>query len=248
MAAMIAQLDRLGVPFERVAAMDAHALSETQAGAKFAANGPLGPVPKGDQCCTLSHMEAWRQFLASGDSHGLILEDDVLLDGDAGPLLRDAAWVPPGAGLLKIERYGPPSQRVLLTQIGDIGDGRQVGRMLSRHTGAAAYIVTRDVARRLLDWDRPWTLPVDHMLFNPNNSPLARDLRPWQLVPAVARQSEAIGGRTDIDEWRKRFRGFGLRTLRRSLVRAYYDTRLLPQQLAHAALGRARLVQVDPPR
>jgi glycosyl transferase family 25 len=190
-------------------------------------------------------MRAWRMFLASGDSHGLILEDDVALDPQGAPLLRDAGWIPPTVGLLKIEHYGPENQRVLLDEMISAGQGRQIGRLRSRHTGAAAYIIARRTAQRLLAWSAPWTLPVDHMLFNPNNSPLTESLRPYQLTPAMARQSEAIGGATDIDEWREDMRSLSWRYVRREMVRAYYDLRLLPSQVASFATNEASLVRVE---
>ncbi|MEI9991597.1 MAG: glycosyltransferase family 25 protein [Rhizomicrobium sp.] len=242
---MSKQLSDLAIAVQFVSAIDARNMPDAVADRNFASDGPLGPIPKGDKCCTLSHMRAWSMFLSTGDSHGLILEDDVAIDGDAAPLLTDAAWIPAGVGLLKIERYGPQSQRVLLDDVVDAGGGRLIGRLRSRHTGAAAYILTREIAEQLLAWHEPWTLPVDHMLFNPNNSPLTERLRPYQLTPAIARQSEEIGGQTDIDEWRAGQRDFSWRLVKREMVRAYYDLRLLPSQIASVARREADFVRVE---
>jgi glycosyl transferase family 25 len=241
---MTEQLAELEIAVQPVVAVDARNMPDIVTDRNFAAEGPLGPIPKGDKCCTLSHMRAWSMFLSTGDSHGLILEDDVALDAGAAAMLRDASWIPSGVGLLKIEHYGPDSQRVLLDEVVDVGAGRQIGRMRSRHTGAAAYILSRETAERLLTWSELWTLPVDHMLFNPNNSPLAQALRPYQLTPAIARQSEDIGGRTDIDEWREHDRDLSWRLVKREMVRAYYELRLLPGQLASLARGQAGFVRI----
>ena len=245
--AMTAQLSDLEIPVQIVTAVDARNMPDGVADRNFASDGPLGALPKGDKCCTLSHMRAWSMFLSTGDSHGLILEDDVALDPDAAPLLRDAGWIPPSVALLKIEHFGPESQRVLLGDLIATAQGRQIGRLQSRHTGAGAYILSREIAGLLLSWPERWTLPVDHMLFNPNNSPLAERLRPHQLTPAIARQSEAIGGSTDIEEWRQQLRDFSWRYLKRELVRAYYELRLLPSQIASLALREADLVRVEAP-
>lgn len=242
---MTAQLAGFQIPFQIVSAIDARNMPDEVADRNFAPDGPLGPLPKGDKCCTLSHMRAWSMFLSTGDSHGLILEDDVAFDSDAGPLLCDASWIPPSVDLLKIERFGPENQRVLLDELVDAGNGRHIGRLRSRHTGAAAYILSRRTAQTLLSWPELWSLPVDHMLFNPNNSPLAAELRPYQLTPAIARQSEAIGGRTDIGEWRTQFRAFNLDYVRRELVRSYYDVRLLPRQIASFLRRESDLVRVE---
>jgi glycosyl transferase family 25 len=246
--AMTAQLSALDIAFQVVNAVDARNMPDEVTNRNFASDGPLGPLPKGDKCCTLSHMRAWSMFLSSGDSHGLILEDDVALDPGAAALMQDAAWVPPSVGLLKIEHFGPDNQRVLLDELIETENGRQIGRLLSRHTGAAAYILSRETARLLLSWPELWSLPVDHMLFNPNNSPLTGALRPYQLTPAIARQSEAVGGKTDIEEWRTDLRTFGAGYLKRELVRAYYELRLLPSQIASFARRRADLVRVEASR
>jgi glycosyl transferase family 25 len=245
--AMTAQLSNLGLPVQVVPAVDAMKVSDDQANRRFAANGPLGPIPKGDKCCTLSHMRAWEMFLASGDSLALVLEDDVAIDSDAIRLLQDLSWIGPSVGLVKIEHYGPESQRVLVDELVDVGCGRQVGRLLSRHTGAAAYIISRQTAQKVLSWPKRWTLPVDHMLFNPNNSPLAATLRPYQLTPAIARQTEAIGGATDIDHWRAELRNGGWAHLRREMVRAYYELRLLPSQIASLLWRESEFVRVEAP-
>jgi len=244
---MLSQLSDLDLQVEIVAAIDARNMPDEVADRHFTAGGPLGPIPKGDKCCTLSHMRAWSMFLSSGDSHGLILEDDVLIDADAAHLLRETSWIPEGVGLLKIERFGPESQRVLLDDLVYAGDGRQIGRLRSRHTGAAAYIIDRETALKLLAWRERWSLPVDHMLFNPNNSPMAATLSPYQLTPAIARQSQTIGGATDIDPWRAEMRAMGSAHLKRSVVRGYYELRLLPSQLASWLTGESELVRVEAP-
>jgi glycosyl transferase family 25 len=245
--AMRSQLSSLGLPVQVVTAIDAIKIPEDQANTRFAADGPLGPIPKGDKCCTLSHMRAWEMFLDTGDDRALILEDDVALDPAAIHLLLDLSWIAPSVGLVKIEHYGPETQRVLVDDLIEVGCGRQLGRLLSRHTGAAAYIISRATAQTLLDWPKRWTLPVDHMLFNPNNSPLAATLCPYQLTPAIARQTETIGGKTDIDHWRAELRTGGWGYVRRELVRAYYEMRLLPSQIASLLWRESEFVRVVAP-
>ena len=87
------------------------------------------------------------------------------------------------------------------------GSGFRLARMRSRHTGAAAYILSRRAAEMLLAMPR-FDLPVDHLLFNPNNSQLFARLQPWQLLPAVARQQEFVGDKSDIEGWRVGLRKF----------------------------------------
>ncbi len=124
--------------------------------------------------------------------------------------------------VVKLEHYGPPGQRVLLEGIRKIGEDFQMGRMLSRHTGAAAYILSRRAAQVLLAETR-FDLPVDHLLFNPNNSSLFAALSPWQLVPPIARQQEFVGEKSDIENTRKGLRDFSWTYVKRELVRLAYD-------------------------
>jgi len=87
-------------------------------------------------------------------------------------------------------------------------------------------------------------VPVDHLLFNPNNSKLFARLQPWQLLPAIARQQDFVGEKSDIEGWRVGLRKFDLTYVRRELIRFGYDLKLLPRQLALLAAGRARFINV----
>jgi glycosyl transferase family 25 len=208
----------------------------------FEDGGPLGEIPRGDKACLLSHRLAWEKFLAGGEAHAVFLEDDVLLSREAGALLADEAWIPAGALVVKLEHYGPKGQRVLLTDLGNRKDGFQTGRMLSRHTGAAAYVLSRPAAELLLRQTR-FDLPVDHLLFNPNNSALFARLAPLQLLPAIARQEQFVGAKSDIEGTRKPLRALSATYVKRELVRLAYDLKLLPRQIA-ALLAGARFVAV----
>jgi glycosyl transferase family 25 len=238
LAATLRQAAPLGLSLERVEAVDAAREDASSVDGWFDQGGPLGEIPRGDKACLLSHRRAWELFLAGGDAHGVFLEDDVRLSTAAGALLKDDRWIPADAAVVKLEHYGPPGQRVLLTDMRAVPAGYsfQLGRMLSRHTGAAAYILSRGAAEMLLRETR-FDLPADHLLFNPNNSKLFAKLAPWQLVPAIARQEEFVGVKSDIEGTRLGLRAFGLAYARRELVRFGYDLKLLPSQLLALVRG-----------
>lgn len=256
LAAMESQAAGLGLTLTRVAALDA-AAAPGAADPWFTAGGPLGEIPGGDKACLVSHRMAWEQFLAGGEAHAVFLEDDVRLAPAAGALLRDGGWIPQGIGVVKLEHYGPPGQRVLLTDLRALslapprqaatalGEDFRLGRMLSRHTGAAAYVLSRDAATMLLA-EKRFDLPVDHLLFNPNNSKLFARLQPWQLLPAIARQEQFVGAPSDIEGTRVKLRQMSWTYARRELVRFGYDLKLLPRQVAALARG-AKFVGVRTP-
>jgi glycosyl transferase family 25 len=240
-AAMETQAGRLGLALTRLDAMDAREAEPSELARRFEKTGPLGEIPTGDQCCFLSHRLAWKRLVESGDAYAAVLEDDVALSARAPLVLQNDDWIPPGIDLIKLEHYGPASQSVLLSDFKDVGHGFRLGRMRSRHTGAAAYILSRRAAQLLLQIPC-FDLPVDHLLFNPNNSKLFAPLRPWQLLPTVARQQQEA--QSDIEGTRVGLRKFDLTYVKRELIRFGYDLKLLPQQLMLLATGKAKFTRV----
>ena len=231
-----------GFDLERVEAVDARTTEPGALDRWFVPGGPLGEIPKGDKACLLSHRLAWQRFQATPDGHAVFLEDDVRLSPGAPALLADDSWIPADAAVVKLEHYGPQGQRVLLRGLRPVQSGFQLGRMLSRHTGAAAYILSRAAAEVLLRETR-FDLPVDHLLFNPNNSKLFARLAPWQLVPAIARQEDFVGEKSDIEATRLGLRTINATYAKREAVRLAYDLKLLPRQVV-ALLGGAKFVAV----
>src|SRR5579862_530913 len=67
LAAMKAQLDRLGIPFERFNAVDARTADPAALRAPFAESGPLGTLSPGDMGCTMSHIHIWRMIADGPD-------------------------------------------------------------------------------------------------------------------------------------------------------------------------------------
>ena len=126
LAAMMAQAGTLALT--RVEALDAATAEAGTVDGWFAAGGPLGEIPRGDKCCLLSHRRAWEMFVASGQAHAVFLEDDVRLSPSAGALLVSDGWIPPSVSIVKLEHYGPPGQRVLLTDIRKVGEDFHMGR------------------------------------------------------------------------------------------------------------------------
>jgi len=243
LAAMTVRVESLGLALERVEAVDAAAVEPGALERWFEEDGPLGEIPRGDKACLLSHRLAWQKFLAGSDAHAVFLEDDVVLSRGAAEILTKDSWIPAGTSVVKLEHYGPKGQRVLLTNLRATRDGFKTGRMLSRHTGAAAYILSRPAAEMLLRQTR-FDLPVDHLLFNPNNSALFARLAPLQLLPAIARQEQFVGVKSDIEGTRKPLRALSPTYVKRELVRFGYDLKLLPRQIA-ALLTGARFVAVS---
>ena len=93
LAFMRAQFDQLGLPFERIDAIDG----------KVVDVGPgtdlISPV---ELACALSHRKAWAHFLDSGENFCLILEDDVLIVPQAKHLIDDPSHLPLDAEIVRL--------------------------------------------------------------------------------------------------------------------------------------------------
>ncbi|MBV9330368.1 MAG: glycosyltransferase family 25 protein [Alphaproteobacteria bacterium] len=240
LARMSAQMGALGLSFIRIDAVDAASVPDAELAPHFSESPLFGPVPKGDRCCTLSHVRLWETFCATGAPYAVVLEDDVELHPDAPALLSDLDWIPKDVRLIKIERITP---RVLVGEARRVAAGTSIAPLLSKHSGSGAYIIERSLARWLLDNVRTWPITIDHMLFNPHVSPIVKTAVPWQLYPVIAWQPNAESD-TDIDVWRNSLRRRDFNSMRKSARRAYSDVRAFPRQLFEVLAGRARLVRV----
>ncbi|MEM6888655.1 MAG: glycosyltransferase family 25 protein [Pseudomonadota bacterium] len=204
-------------------------------------DGPWGAFHDSNMAITISHAQVWERFLAAKASHCLVMEDDVFIAPELGAWLQDMSWWPADADMVKLERWRARSAKVLLGHAGDTYRGRRVVRLLSRHVGAAGYILTRAAARRFLD-QRPFNITIDNLLFNFNASPAARAMRVYQVQPALIEQGnepEGIPVQTA-----KRYRPKGMALVRQKLKRAYYELAYPLPTLASAATGRASLHRI----
>ena len=84
----------LGLALTRLDAVDARTAEASSVDRWFQAGGPLGEIPRGDKCCSLSHRAAWERLLASGAPYAAVLEDDVVLQEGAAFALGSSDWIP----------------------------------------------------------------------------------------------------------------------------------------------------------
>ncbi|MBN8243318.1 glycosyltransferase family 25 protein [Nitratireductor aquimarinus] len=156
MSKMRAQLSDLGLPFERVPAVDGSMIDRSRFPHSQRINGEIG--------CSLSHCAAWQALLRSTDKHALILEDDAVLSRDLASLLENTDLIPADADLLKLETTTAPT--VLARMKYATVSGRQIRRLIGRHTGTAGYIISRDFAEKAIAKVARADVPVDIALFD----------------------------------------------------------------------------------
>ena len=186
------ELGAAGVEFERLAAVDGAALAP-EVVEDFRKNRivakPDGWLP-GEVGCFLSHLETWRRIAAQDQTWAAVFEDDIHASPALGPLLLAADWIPADADIVRLEANR--SMRLTAGRAIDAASGRKVYRALSGTPGSAAYIISRNAAKRLTEVPPELHSIPDVFLFKPKISPVAKNLRRYQVVPALCIQDEVL--------------------------------------------------------
>jgi glycosyl transferase family 25 len=188
---MQARFAELGLPVERVAAVDGKAMTDS-AFREFATARPLKKTPwmRGQAGCFLSHFSVWEKIAASSDAVSAIFEDDLKMAGDLPLFLQDSAWIPAGCDIVRLE---PPSNRVLLSRSGTVHAGRSVRLLKSTSWCAGAYLIRRETAQKLIALPLELHERSDAFLFSHEDAPVARQLNTYQLSPALCVQGKFTG-------------------------------------------------------
>lgn len=162
LVAIGAQLDHLGLPWQRVAAVDGRALSDAQRACLDAASyrRKHGMEPSlGELGCYLSHHEAMGRLLESSALAGLILEDDAKLLDSLPSVLAQLMGNAHRWDMVKLSAVHSGTPVPVLSLV----PGHALAVMLSRCTGSSAYLVNRRAAQIYRDALLPMSLPYDHV-------------------------------------------------------------------------------------
>ena len=160
--------------------------------------GPWGRTRPGHMATTISHMNAWERFLATDCAYCAVFEDDVFVAEDLGAWFDDVSWWPADADMVKLEAWRGSGVRVLLEVAARPWRGRHLRRLLTRHMGAAGYVLTRAAAERLIS-ARPYDMVIDHVLFNFNASKVAGAMKCYQVTPALVIQGNEAEASSRMD-------------------------------------------------
>ncbi len=138
-----------------------------------------------EEACLAGHVMAWRQFLATDFAHALVLEDDAAPQPGFEAVVADLLALGFEADIVKLEGIPRPGGRKVLP-VATLGQHRLV-RSLRPCSGAAAYIVTRHAAERLLARIGRACIPADDFLWAPSWHGLKIvDLSPWPVMQSGA--------------------------------------------------------------
>ena len=165
LARVSAQLQQLQLPFTRLAAVDARALTPEQRAAldepAYCRKHGMSPV-LGELGCYLSHVAVMRAFLASDAAFALVLEDDVLLKPSLPAVLQGLMRQADRWDVVKLSAVHRGTPMPYL----EVAPGHHLAVMLSRCTGSSAYLMNRRAAEAYLREPGgllPMQLPYDHV-------------------------------------------------------------------------------------
>lgn len=187
LANMDAALTALGLPYTRIEAADGSALTL-----------PAGQtMPAAAYGCYLSHIEAYRAFLATDAQHCVIMEDDVALsprlpEALKGPFFSDTAITrleAPTNVHWKLPSYSKPKA---VARAG----GLATYQLISRAYGTGAFVLPRALARRIVEAQPMPEIPIDLRLFHPR-LPGHLGFAVHQFRPALALQKQFLNGEDD---------------------------------------------------
>lgn len=177
LAAMESQLDAMGLPYTRFAAIygkdHVEELSK-RADARAYARNMGSPILPGKMGCYASHIAVWEAFLASDHKVALILEDDVVFHDD---FLESLDLALAGAAHWDTVRFNCIRAKMPVSQ-GRLGR-YSLNAYIGPFTGNATNLLKTDVARRILPNLWPQTRAFDHEL----NRFFRHDFRQFGLEP-----------------------------------------------------------------
>lgn len=186
-----AQAETAGMVVERLPGVDGSALSDAQVASALARRFQFQPLNRGELGVFLSHREAWRRLVVSGERLAAIFEDDAVLAPGLGLLLAEGDFETLPFEIIKLETGLRPV--ALSGKSHAIGTHHAVSELASWHGGTAGYVVTRGGAERLLGLTDPIADTVDQVMFHPFSA-IRRRLSVGQIDPAPVIQHQRLAG------------------------------------------------------
>ena len=114
------------------------------------------PLP-GEIGCYFSHVNVWQELAESDYSAALVLEDDVVFHEDFLDAVDIALENIDKWDMLKLNRI----RAKVPVETGKIGP-YSLNAYLGPATGFGAYLITRDLARKLVPHMTPMSMPIDY--------------------------------------------------------------------------------------
>jgi glycosyl transferase, family 25 len=168
-AHIVAELERTGLDYEIVPAVDGRTLDLDNSTSIDPSLASRCPFPAGAAGCALSHFNVYQKILDDGRDHALILEDDVMLPADLGDLADAVAdhLTVAEVALLNYGSYPPGPLRISSQGSVDLTSSRAMVLPIDvrQLVNAGAYIITRQACARMVERVQPIRATADDWRF-----------------------------------------------------------------------------------
>lgn len=159
MASMTSQLGGLGLPFERIEAVDGRKLTAQQRGQLYSDlwyrlfHG--APMSNGNLGCSLSHRKIYGIMVQRNLDWAIILEDDAVFDPDFAKMADEIEKSTRAFDMVQLFSFRQPK-----TVVGEVGKGQlQIMTYGNHHSSTAAYALRLAGAKKLLTLPKVRTMP-----------------------------------------------------------------------------------------
>ncbi|WP_018901576.1 glycosyltransferase family 25 protein [Rhizobium sp. 2MFCol3.1] len=156
---MVEQMNTLGLPFERIAAVDGRALDfpiadYDEAGFRRRHGRMTNP---GEVGCYLSHVACARRLLETTHDYALILEDDLVLPDNLAVVIGEALAEHRHWDVLRLSSVNDGRKFPVVP----LSQTRSLAIALTREKGSGAYLINRKAAEWICNDLVPMKLPYD---------------------------------------------------------------------------------------
>ncbi len=162
LVSMKEQCDRLGLSFERVAAVRGSELSAKEKGEVYDLDTNISKYDKllndGEIGCYMSHMRCWEKIVNDDLDFALVLEDDAILTDDMPKYLEKLADSFQEWDYIKFSHGRKQKEDVASV---DIGDGLTLGQCIKLPSTTTGQLVSKQGAKKLLQHALPIARPID---------------------------------------------------------------------------------------
>ena len=182
---------KLGLEFERVSATDGRTFSEEDF-QTFMRARPRNNKSwmRGQMGCFLSHYRTWEKIVQGNDRFYAVFEDDVHISDDLKQLLGDDNWIPDNVDIIRLETS---TNRMRLTSQPLLTYAqRKMYGIKSTSWCTGGYLISKRTAQQLLDLPVKYHQPSDVMLYNFEDSIIAKKLNMLQCCPALCTQDKHL--------------------------------------------------------
>ena len=200
LAKMDTALKALGLPYTRIEAID---------GADADTGQPKDHgLPASAYACYLSHLKAYRAFLETGDSHCVIMEDDVALSPHLPKALSSSQFYEDKNAIIRLEapannHWQKPSFH--MPRAVQTFNGLATYKLITQSYGTGAFVLPRGIAKRVLAQQTSPELDIDVRLFH-QHRPRHLGFNILQFSPALAIQRQYSEKLDDSDIHPERLR------------------------------------------